>query len=147
MDENQRKEDNQAGENPMQPPTLGRTAQLKSAQSLVTFGIIAGPVSMLLGGVLVSSIALACSIIAYVKVRGVISSEESIDATARAIQRQALVALAVSSVALVFNAIYLVIMMPSIIEAVSSGDLSTMFDFGNMPGQQTPPAETSSIWG
>ncbi|WP_165054882.1 MULTISPECIES: hypothetical protein [unclassified Adlercreutzia] len=147
MDENQRKEDNQAGENQAQPPTLGRTAQLKSAQSLVTFGIIAGPVSMLLGGVLVSSIALTCSIIAYVKVRGVISSEGSADATARAIQRQALVALAVSAVALVFNGIYLAITLPSVIEAVNSGDLSTMFDFSNVLGQKTPPAETPSIWG
>lgn len=147
MDEHQHNEEAPSSNGEATPPQLGRAAQLKSAQTLVTVGIIGGPVSMLFGSTLISLIALICSAIAYMKVRGTISSEQPADSLTRAIQRQALVALVVSGVSLVFNIVYLIIMMPTIIEAVESGDFAKMFDFGGMSGQDAAPADSSSIWG
>ena len=69
------------------PPTNGsseseRLTLLKSAQTLVTISIIGGPVSLIIGGVLLSTIALICGILAFTKIKRAATPHDTKDALA-----------------------------------------------------------------
>ena len=56
-----------------QPSADGGLRQLKSAQTLVTVATIAGPLSLLIGGVVLSGVGVICALMAFVKTRRVIA--------------------------------------------------------------------------
>ena len=126
--------------------------ELRTIQTLVTVSIIAGPVSMVIGGVLLSTVALVCALVAFLKARRV-ADAAGIDANlVRTMRRQAVLGLAIGIVALVLNAVTLAMLMPAIIEA---GDLTPLVDgtagSGVSPsdGQSgsSDAAGTGSVWG
>lgn len=142
----QHNDDNKHENQPAMPqPT--RTSQLKSAQTLVMIGIIGGPVSMLFGGVLLSIIALVCGIIGYCKVNSVLQQSKSTDDIAKSLQRQALVAIAVSAIAAVFNVVYLVSIMPVMLEMLQSGDFANLLSDLGIQSESSSASSASSIWG
>lgn len=47
-------------------------ADLKSARTLSTVAAIAGPVSFIIGGVMLSTVGLVCAIVGFVKIKHVI---------------------------------------------------------------------------
>ena len=128
-------------------PELNELAQLKSAQNLVTVGIIAGPVSMLIGGVFLSLIAVGCSIVALIKVNRLIEagSTSSHVNIMLSMKRQAYVAVAVSALALVLNAISVALLMPAFLESLQSGDYAALLEGSQSSASSS--AGSSSTWG
>lgn len=137
------------------PPEATRLAQLKTAQTLTTIGIIAGPVSMLFGGVLLSTIALICAIVAFAKVKKLLEPNDKDGSVARSIYRQAIVALSVSAIALVLNAISLAMILPTMIDVLQNGDIDQLANMYGLSGEgsssgsssSSSGGSSSSIWG
>lgn len=131
----------------------------KSIQMLASISMIGGPLSLLFGGVLLSTAALVCGIIALVllrsaRARAAGSSEEPI---AQNLMRQSVIGLAVSAIALVLNAAALATVMPAMMEALQTGDPSALMNGGSEGASSSsgafdaasgPSSQSSgSIWG
>ena len=133
--------------------------QLKSTQTLVTVAAISGPVSLLIGGVLLAGIAVIAGILAVVKVGKLSqnSSSEYADLVQK-VKRSALVALTISVAAFVLNADALATIMPVILDALQSGDTSSLLQdlyggsatgssAGAGSGSSAGGSQGSSVWG
>lgn len=119
---------------------------LKSARTLATVASIAGPISLIVGGVALSTVALACAIIALVKIRNAQSqADESIRAYIKALRQTAFMAVLVSSIALVVNAVGVALMMPVLMEAMQTGDFSAILGEGASLAAQ--PSSGGNAWG
>ena len=103
-------------------------SQLKTSQTLLTIAVIAGPVSLILGGVLLSVIALVCAIVAYAKIKKVMEMPTSSKALSGSLRRQSLICIAACSAALVINTAFFVQMMSLYMDYVTSGDLQGLMD-------------------
>ena len=121
----------------------------------MTVSIIAGPVSMIVGGVLLSAVALGCALVALAKVRRMEVPEGTDGALVQAVRRQAMVGVGIGVVALVLNAVTLALLMPGIIEAAQTGDFSSLLGGAGMEGGSGGSATSeggsssgsSSVWG
>lgn len=117
--------------------------EIKSAQTLVVVGSIAGPVSVFVGGVLLSAVGLVCAFLGYRKLKHVGEKQGDAAVIASRLKRSAIIALVICGVALVLNAVAFFIMYPILLEAVQSGDYSSL-----MPGSGSgSTAAPSSTWG
>ena len=100
-----------------------RMQQLRSCQTLTTIALIGAPVSLLVGGVALSTAALVCAIVAFVRMRRLVDPDDVPGSVGRTLYVQSVVAL----------------------EAMQSGDASALFDsFGSAP--QEAPSSGKSIW-
>ena len=116
--------------------------ELRTIQTLVTVSIIAGPVSMVIGGVLLSTVALVCALVAFLKARRV-ADAAGIDANlVRTMRRQAVLGLAIGIVALVLNAVTLAMLMPLVDGTAGSGVSPSDGQSGS-----SDAAGTGSVWG
>lgn len=146
---------NQAPKTPFdEPPADNGLAQLKSAQTLVTVATIAGPVSLLIGGVLLSTVGLVCAILAAAKVRRVVAVgiTPGLSVYASRIRRSAVLSLFICVLALTLNAIALASVLPAVMQALQTGDLSSLYEAYNLPqgggaGSSDPQKPGSSAWG
>ncbi len=145
-----------APEPPQVPEPKGDgLGSLRSIQALVTVSIIAGPVSMIVGGVLLSAVALGCALVALAKVRRVEVPEGTDGALVQAVRHQAMVGVGIGVVALVLNAVTLALLMPGIIEAAQTGDFSSLLGGAGMEGgsggsaasEGSSSSDSSSVWG
>lgn len=76
-------------------------ADLKSARTLSTVAAIAGPVSFIIGGVMLSTVGLVCAIVGFVKIKQVIDDVDGRQKVYAATVRQTLIwGLAISAIAL-----------------------------------------------
>lgn len=123
---------------------------LRSIQTLITVSIIAGPVSMIIGGVFLSLAAIVCAVVALVKARRVNVQDDANVMALQTIRRQAMVGIGIGVVAFGFNAVSLAMVLPALVDAMQSGDYSSVLD-GSMSGSGTQgtedPAGKSSVWG
>ena len=127
-----------------QPSADGGLRQLKSAQTLVTVATIAGQLSLLIGGVVLSGVGVICALMAFVKTRRVIAEGVAPGLTVYAsrIRRSA-----------VLSAIALASVLPAMIQAIQTGDLSLLYEAYDLPqGGGVGSGEAakdpgSSIWG
>ena len=79
-------------------------ADLKSARTLSTVAAIAGPVSFIIGGVMLSTVGLVCAIVGFVKIKHVIDDVDGRQKVYAATVRQTLIwGLAISAIALIVN--------------------------------------------
>lgn len=135
-----------------EPPSEGMVS-LRSIQTLVTVSIIAGPVSMIVGGVLLSAVALGCAVAALAKVRRVKAPEGSDGALVQAVRRQAMVGVGIGVVALTLNAVSVALILPAFIEAAQTGDLSSLLGGAGVDGgagnasSGSSASGSSSVWG
>ncbi|MEG0775908.1 MAG: hypothetical protein RR381_00340 [Raoultibacter sp.] len=132
-----------------QAPTLGQpTPQdlqaLKSARNFIIAGNVMGPVSLLFGGVILSSAALIVEFIAFRKLSRLIKSGNVTGQIARRLKGLNIAGLVISAVALALNIYAVIIMYPIVLEAVKSGDYS-----GILGSESIAPATdtSSSAWG
>ncbi len=144
----------------------------KSIQMLASISMIGGPVSLLVGGVPLSAAAVICGIIALVMLRKGKESPPSDEegpfsngpAIAQNLIRQAIIGTSVSAVALILNGAALASIMPAMLEAIQTGDYSSLWNatdpsassssaagsaFGGGPSaaDQGGSASSGSIWG
>lgn len=128
-----------------QPPELPPTDQdhvreLRSARNLALASSIMGPLSLFIGGTLLSIAGLVCGILGLRKIKAIVASDHtSIGMAAQSARRACLIATVFSGIAAVLNAIAVAIMFPIVLEAMQSGDFSAIY-----PNQSQNP---SSTWG
>lgn len=121
--------------------------KLLSARRLITFANIAGPVSIIIGGVILSGAGLICAFIARRKINDLLNAEcapsETFKQRILTAARPGAVALVICAIALILNAISVAIMMPILLSAMQSGDIQTLIG-----GSGTNAATSiTSTWG
>lgn len=117
---------------PQQPNSMPVTPQpnmldmreLRSAQTFTMVGTIAGPVSLFIGGVLLSLIGLVCGCIGRKKYLALEAKGTEVSDWARRMKKSAKVAIIVSAVAFVLNAVSLFLMWPMLMQLMQSGDVA-----------------------
>ena len=125
-----------APENPQPNPDQRAADQfdlmeLKSARTLSTVATIAGPVSFIIGGVALSSVALVCAILAFTKTRRVLRKGPGPNSSfANIVKQTAIMGIFISCVALVLNLIGLIAMIPILMDAMQTGDYSAILGEG-----------------
>lgn len=106
------------------------TSQIRSIQTLGSVAIIASPVSLVFGGMLLSAVALICALVGRSKLK-VLSVAEGVSAEiVQTLRRQNKVALIVSITALIINAVFFAFTFNMLMQMMQSGDytqLSQMF--------------------
>lgn len=120
--------------------------KLASTRKLITFANIAGPVSLIIGGVLLSTAGLICSLIARSRINTMLKEQPQDQAFSQKVMQTAkpgAIALIICTIALVLNVISLALVMPAVLEASQTGNLTTLFGGGavNTTGTAT------STWG
>lgn len=125
-------------------PGTEEAKEIHTARNLIMVGSIAGPVSLFIGGVLLSTVGAVCAFLGLRKVNKLTGEQANTGILLSSMRRSATIALVVCGLAIVLNGISSIIMFPIILEAVQNGD------YGNiMPGigdANTAPG-TSSTWG
>jgi len=133
--------------------TAAELSQLESGRKLISFTRVAAPVSLLIGGVLLSGISLICAIISYLKITKVLKRHRELDLDDyRLFIRPVKIALLMAVLALIINAAFLYVEYPRILEAVETGQMSALFNSGTVtntvsPGTQAAPQPGSTTWG
>ena len=121
--------------------------KLLSARRLITFANIAGPVSIIIGGVILSGAGLICAFIARRKINDLLGSNRSENEAFKqrvlTAARPGAVALVICAIALVLNAISVAIMMPMLLSAMQSGDMQTLLGGSGA----NAAASITSTWG
>ena len=107
---------------PVPSSNMNDLRELKKAQTMVMVASVAGPVSLFIGGVLLSGVGLVCAIIALRKLNKLIEKRTDVSALAQRLKRSAIVGMAVCGVAFALNAISFYLMMPVVLEMMESGD-------------------------
>lgn len=121
--------------------------QLSSAQTLTTISMIGAPVSLIIGGVPLATVTLICGLVALSKIRSSVRVLGSKDGITARLMQQAVIGLAVSVVSIIANAIYLMTIMPAIIEYARTGDMATLMDsLSNAGGAASSGSSASSVW-
>ena len=128
-------------------PTLNAMAQLKSAQTLITIAMIGGPLSLIVGGVLLSSISVICAAIALFKLKSIAADDASTRDLVGKVKRSAIVSFAISLVALVLNAAVFIAIAPVVIEAYTTGDVTALQELMGYTNAGSATEEPGSLWG
>lgn len=119
--------------------------QLKSCQTLIMIALIGAPVSLILGGIALSTAALVCAIVSFVRLRKIVTPSDMPGSIERTLYNQAIIALVISIVALTMNAVAIMYMFDAIMEAMETGDVSKLFD-GAGDATQEDGSSSISIW-
>ena len=82
---------------PVPSSNMNDLRELKKAQTMVMVASVAGPVSLFIGGVLLSGVGLVCAIIALRKLNKLIEKRTDVSALAQRLKRSAIVGMAVRS--------------------------------------------------
>ncbi len=133
--------------------TAAELSQLESGRKLISFTRVAAPVSLLIGGVLLSGISLICAIISYLKITRVLKRHTELDLDDfRLFIRPVKIAILMAVLALIINAAFLYVEYPRILEAVETGQVSALFNSNAAPntvspGTQAAPQPGSTTWG
>lgn len=130
--------------------------KLKTIQTLNTVALIGAPISLIIGGIALSTVAVICAIVARVKLRPFLkqASQASNKKLISILARQTLVAGLISAFAFVLNGFVFMTLMGMLIPAIQTGDftqLSEMFgvDQDTLQGffsHETNIANNGSIW-
>lgn len=130
-----------------QHPNDSDVHDLKSAQNLVMVASFAGPISVFLGGILLSGAGLVCGFLGLRTLNELVKKHADhtrLGVAVTKIRRACIVALAICGIALILNVISFAIMYPIVLEALESGNYENLFSATQ--GSQNAPEE-SSTWG
>ena len=124
--------------------TIGNAdaVEFKSARNYNIAAQIVALVSLIIGGVFASTVAIVLAIISYRKFSGIAGRMQD-ESVVRALKRAGMMAIVMSCVALVLNVVSLIILMPMVIQFVQTGDYSALFGNGPLAGS----GSTSTTWG
>ncbi len=99
--------------------------EFKSARNYNIAAQIVALVSLIIGGVFASTVALILAIISYRKFSGIAGHMQD-ESVVRALKRAGMMAIVMSCVALVLNVVSLIILMPMVMQFVQTGDYSAI---------------------
>ena len=114
-----------------------------SARRLITIAQISALVSLLFGGVVLSTISIIVAIVGYRKLSFIAANYSKEPALQGMIRRPGALAIIMSVFALVLNIISLIAIYPLIMQALQSGDISSLFQSSSSQ-LSTAPAPTPS---
>ena len=121
--------------------------ELRSARSLMTASNIMGPVSIFIGGVVLSLAGVICAVISMSKFKRLASSADAMVSTvAKRLSKAAAVSVSICVVALVVNAISAAIMFPILMDAIDSGQMDQILGSGQYAAQPDA-SQPSEVWG
>lgn len=116
--------------------------EFKGARNYNIAAQIVALVSLIIGGVFASTVALILAIISYRKFSGIAGHMQD-ESVVRALKRAGMMAIVMSCVALVLNVVSLIVLMPMVMQIVQTGDYSALFGGGPLAGS----GSTSTTWG
>lgn len=133
---------NESNDNGAQQEKLQR---MRTCQTLTMVALIGAPVSLILGGIALSTAALVCGIIAFVRMRKIVTPADEPDSIERTLYIQSIIGLGLGVIAMAMNLFAIIYLFSAISDAVQSGDVSKLLDsMGNATQQDAPPSK--SIW-
>lgn len=121
------------------------TRQLSSAQTLTTAAFIAAPVSLIIGGMFLSIVALICGLVARSKIRSAIALQDEPSLMASRLLRQSRLSLFIAAAATAINIAYAVMLFPVMLEFLQSGDMQQALD--QLGAAQGSSSASTSVWG
>ena len=116
--------------------------RLRSIRTKITIAYVAGPVSLLIGGILLGSVGLICGIIAYRSILALQSKSPEVAAAALSMRKSAITGMVISAIAIALNVISLIALYPVIAEMIDSGALTLSGTEG-----AGSSSSASSVWG
>ena len=143
-------------EEPQQPPvsvaSIGKTSfklkgkeilEFQSARNFMIASVIAAVISLIIGGMVVSAGALICALVANSKLSNLSATRSDDPDAQRALKRAGRIAIIVSALAFVLNAIAVIYLYPLIMDSMQTGS------FNSLTGSATTPTtgSGSSTWG
>lgn len=120
--------------------------ELKSAKTLLRIANISGPVSILIGGILLGACGLTCAIVARAKLTKLHDTPEPMKSETQALLNSSKVSIVICIVAICLNAVALYFFMPQLIEMMQEfyvNGASSVTDSGATGAQSLGP----STWG
>lgn len=136
---------------PIQAKTLdvtsGELTVLQSIKRYSLFAIVGSGFSFIIGGTLLSLLALWCGFIAFRKTKAFCQTHETTDDQqmtlfCKLLKRRAIAALIFSGFAVAMNIIAIIMIFPYLQEAMTTGDYSSI-----LGGSATNIGGSSSTWG
>ena len=115
----------------------------EAARKMNVAAQIVAIVSLFFGGVIASSVAVGLAIASYFKFRAVAETVSQEDLKV-ALRRSGIVAIVMSSLALLLNIVSLVVFMPMLMQVLQTGDYSALF---GSTGAGSGTGSTNSTWG
>lgn len=103
-------------------PNAFDVKNLQTARTLIVFASIAGPVSLLIGGMLLSGAGIVCGIVAWRKLKALESRDTEVAGFARQMKKPCTVALAMCGIAFVLNTVNFVVTMSAMLAMIESGE-------------------------
>lgn len=122
------------------PNAIPVNAEYAKVRRMVGIAQIMALVSLLIGGVVLSTAALIVAVIAYSRIRNQLTTNP--DPTWMAVRRAAVIGIVLSVGALVLNAISIIVFYPMLNDMFNSLNVGQMTGAGGAPG-----AGSSSTWG
>lgn len=108
---------------------------LRTVQYLLIIAAVLCPISIFFGGVLFSGAAVVCSAIAFAKILKLSRKEGPLQTLAKKIWIASIICLCACALIFTLNVIAAIIMYPIILEAVQTGDYSSLgLDSGSSGG-------------
>ena len=103
--------------------------------------------NFIIGGVMLSTVGLVCAIVGFVKIKHVIDDVDGRQKVYATTVRQTLIwGLAISAIALIVNIVGIALMMPVLMEAMQTGDFTSILGEGATITAQ-PSGGSGNAWG
>lgn len=118
--------------------------EIKSVQNLTTIATIAAPVSLFIGGVLLSGVSIICALVAYMKLKKVMPGNGMQHPLVSKVVRSIVLAACFGIGALVLNGISVAMVMPMMMDYLNTGDMSAL---NGLYGTEALPNQPSEVWG
>lgn len=116
--------------------------EFKSARTMVIAASIMGPVSMIIGGVPLSLVALILVFIGRSRLNKLVARNSALASMAKQLKRSCNVATVVCVIAFVLNAFYLYTWFPYYMEIIESGNFEELFSLSGTGGSSSG----GSVW-
>ncbi|MGI6046114.1 MAG: hypothetical protein ACOYCA_04655 [Eggerthellaceae bacterium] len=120
--------------------------QLKKSRNLVLAANIIGPVSIIIGGVILSGIGIICALVANSRLKKQENLPGDAGITAQIMRRSNKFGLYICIGAFALNLITAIMFYPMMLEAMQTGDYSNIFG-GSSSGSEAASNPQTSTWG
>ena len=129
-------------------PNMADDRVLKTAHSQINVALVFGPISLFLGGMLLGIIGIILAVLGLRKLNGLIEKNSVYSADAERLKKSARIALIVCGIAIALNFASFVIMYPTIMEMIDSGQLDALLGSSGAVGSgSSAGSSATSTWG
>lgn len=125
-------------------PNAADEIALLSARKQINIAYITGPISLILGGMLLGGIGLLLGILAWRKLNALVQKQSVLAQDANQLMKSAKIAIIVCAFAMVLNLISFIVIYPEIMEMIDSGQLDYLL---GSPTATTGTSSGGSTWG